>query len=404
MSESTETSEIEPASVATGGAADGNADADRRSLWRLAYTPGDWLALAGPRAVVVLQPASPQWSELIATIWEEVLAATTIDDLLGRMASFRLEGMPNFAAFFCSGPELRSLVRGRIQLIDDRSGRQIADGTGMHTWSETALAGIERIRVQLAPPKDERRLALPLVVGAAGVSSLIVDTAASRQVDLGADVSAGYASAASLDPGRPPGTPVKTTADTSLAIDPQTESVSSAPESSSAREESSAQEVPAAGSSPEQQTQETDVFDESQDGRTLLAPSLPGAPQLPPPMPPTRVVAAVLTPSSGGRVEVDRPILVGRSPSASRVSGHQLPRLMTVPSPSHDISRTHLQILPGDGQVLVTDMNSTNGTILIKPDGQQVTLEPSTPFGVDFGSVIDLGDGVTIDVGAPGSG
>ncbi len=397
MTDSTETSEVEPAAAGSPSGA-GRADADRGSLWRLGYTPGDWLALAGPRAVVVLQPASPQWSELIATIWEEVLAARTIDDLLGRMASFRLEQMPNFAAFFSSGSEVRSLVRGRIQLIDDASGRQIADGTGMHTWSETALAGIERIRVQLAPAEDERRLALPLVVGAAGVSSLIVDTASSRQVDLGADVSAGYDPSTPLDPGRPPGTPVRTTADNSLAIDPQPKSGAAAQGVPAPRE------ATVTGSSSEQQTQETDVFDESEDGRTLLAPSLPGAPQLPPPMPPTRVVAAVLTPSSGGRVEVDRPVLVGRSPSASRVSGDQLPRLMTVPSPSHDISRTHLQILPGDGQVLVTDMNSTNGTILIKPDGQQVTLEPSTPFGVDFGSVIDLGDGVTIDVRAPGSG
>ena len=76
----------------------------------------------------------------------------------------------------------------------------------------------------------------------------------------------------------------------------------------------------------------------------------------------------------------------------------QLPRLLTVPSPSHDISRTHVQIAPENGRLVVTDLNSTNGTILVLPDGRRADLRPGVGVPVDFGSVIDLGDGVTIAV------
>ncbi len=392
-----------------------------RSRWRLTYVPGDWLALAGPNAAVVLQPASPQWSELVATIWQDVLAATSIDDLLERMASFRLEGMPNFAAFFWAEGALHSLVRGGVQLLDPADGTVIADGARIRTWTESALDGIERIEVRVAPPSDQRRLELPLVVGVAGISSVIVDVRPERQVELGGVVDGSAAAAPgddaaggaaeSSDPVEivPVADPADGTAAvsgdvdgpaTELLIDPFAEAAASAePEAPAGTAPEAAPE--AADPAQDDVDESEDDFDESEDGRTLLAPSLPGAPQMRSTAPASRVVVAFLTPSSGGRVGVDRPILVGRSPSASRVAGDQLPRLLTVPSPSHDISRTHLQVLPGDDSVVLTDMNSTNGTVLITPDGRQLTLEPSTPVAVDFGSVIDLGDGVTIRVDAP---
>ena len=42
---------------------------------------------------------------------------------------------------------------------------------------------------------------------------------------------------------------------------------------------------------------------------------------------------------------------------------------MTVPSPGHDISRTHLEVAPEGWSVVVTDLHSTNGTILVRPGG-----------------------------------
>jgi hypothetical protein len=112
-------------------------------------------------------------------------------------------------------------------------------------------------------------------------------------------------------------------------------------------------------------------------------------------------VLAVLRASNGTSAEVDRTVLIGRAPSSDR-SSSQTPRLMTVPSPNHDISRTHLEVSPDDWQVVVTDLNSTNGTILVPPgagDGQQ--LAPGERIPVQVGSVMELGDGVSVLIDFP---
>ena len=112
-------------------------------------------------------------------------------------------------------------------------------------------------------------------------------------------------------------------------------------------------------------------------------------------------VLAVLRASNGSSAEVDRPVLIGRAPSGDR-SRSRTPRLMTVPSPNHDISRTHLEVVPDEWQIVVTDLNSTNGTILVPPgggDGQQ--LAPGEPVPVPVGTVMELGDGVSVLIDFP---
>jgi pSer/pThr/pTyr-binding forkhead associated (FHA) protein len=112
-------------------------------------------------------------------------------------------------------------------------------------------------------------------------------------------------------------------------------------------------------------------------------------------------VLAVLRASDGSTAELDRPVLIGRAPSGDR-SDSRAPRLMTVPSPNHDISRTHLEVAAEDWQIVVTDLNSTNGTVLVRPgavDRQQLT--PREPVTVQLGSVIELGDGVSVLIDFP---
>ncbi len=38
---------------------------------------------------------------------------------------------------------------------------------------------------------------------------------------------------------------------------------------------------------------------------------------------------------------------------------------MRVPSPGQDISRTHVKVAPGQWGIEVTDMHSTNGTVVL---------------------------------------
>jgi hypothetical protein len=125
----------------------------------------------------------------------------------------------------------------------------------------------------------------------------------------------------------------------------------------------------------------------------------PIAPQGPRLMP--RPVLAILRASDGSTATVDRAVLVGRAPSAQRSSA-RAPRLMTVPSPGHDISRTHVEIAPDGWQIAVTDLDSTNGTVLVRPEGvDRQPMAPGETVVVQLGTVVELGDGISILIDFP---
>ena len=130
--------------------------------------------------------------------------------------------------------------------------------------------------------------------------------------------------------------------------------------------------------------------------RICGSPIAPQGPQLLP-----RPVMAVLRASDGTTAEVDRAVLVGRAPSAQRSSA-RAPRLMIVPSPGHDISRTHLEVAPEGWTVTVTDLHSTNGTILVRPGGvDRQPLLAGEAVPVELGSVVELGDGISVLIDFP---
>ncbi|HEY3017078.1 MAG TPA: FHA domain-containing protein [Nocardioides sp.] len=131
----------------------------------------------------------------------------------------------------------------------------------------------------------------------------------------------------------------------------------------------------------------------------------PGIPGQPPAPSVTARPVARLTFSNGDVIDVDRAILVGRAPEARRFSSTDQPRLVTVPSPNQEISSTHLEIRPGSGvdhgTAIVTDMGSTNGTVLVQPGLAPEDLQPGIPVQLIPGAIVDLGDGVTISVTNP---
>lgn len=122
--------------------------------------------------------------------------------------------------------------------------------------------------------------------------------------------------------------------------------------------------------------------------------AVPGPFPAPAPAPlPARLVL-----STGLVVALDRAVLLGRAPQVARVTNRELPRLVTVPSPNQDISRTHAEVRVEGEHVVVTDLDSTNGVHVSRPGEGVRRLHPGEPSVVGTDEVVDLGDGVTFTV------
>ncbi len=100
--------------------------------------------------------------------------------------------------------------------------------------------------------------------------------------------------------------------------------------------------------------------------------------------------------SSGEVLMLDAPAILGRAPKTGRVAGPDVPRAVTVPSPTREVSGTHLAIRLEEWHVLVADLGSSNGTILRRPGQPPQRLHPREPALVFSGDVVDLGDGATV--------
>lgn len=122
------------------------------------------------------------------------------------------------------------------------------------------------------------------------------------------------------------------------------------------------------------------------------------SPSQAPPAPPERPGIVLVVAPSGAREPVTQPILVGRSPSFSQVSGKQMPKLLTIGTADQDISRNHAQFALEGDTLVVTDLHSRNGTVIQLPNKPAQKLRGGEPTAVIAGTVIDFGGGVTITV------
>lgn len=107
-------------------------------------------------------------------------------------------------------------------------------------------------------------------------------------------------------------------------------------------------------------------------------------------------VAGRIILSNGDEALLDRTIIIGRRPRASRVSGAEVPQLLAVPSPQQDISRSHVEIRIEGTHVLAQDLNTTNGTILRRTGDDPLRLHPGEATMLSNEDVLDLGEGITI--------
>lgn len=114
--------------------------------------------------------------------------------------------------------------------------------------------------------------------------------------------------------------------------------------------------------------------------------------------PPPLATFAVRLPS-GDRAALDVPVLIGRRPVPQRVGDGAEPRLIAVASPTQEVSSTHVRIEQSGDAVVVTDLRSTNGTVVTGPAGAR-RLRPGESVVVLAGARVEIGDGNIIEITA----
>lgn len=315
------------------------------------YRPGAWFGIFGERATVLLPPGEKRRA---AEVWSSVDDGAAFEEVLDVIVSSGLRDLPSVALVGTDGDRTRVVLRGEVRGSFTTGSETVElDGASDAIWVERSLDGVSSL-------------------------SLVVEGGAGP--DPGDPVITGglVRVAAVSQPPVPP-------AGAEPPVDDEPEPEASAPW---------AVPAPAVPSGIDH------------DGATMAGgwePEVdrPGIPGQPPAPAVTRAVARLVF-SSGEDLEVDRPVLVGRAPEARRFAAGDQPRLVAVPSPQQEISSTHLEIRPGTGAdhgtAVVTDLGSTNGTVLVQPGLPPEDLQPGIAVQLIPGAIIDLGDGVTIQV------
>lgn len=106
-----------------------------------------------------------------------------------------------------------------------------------------------------------------------------------------------------------------------------------------------------------------------------------------------RPALGILRLSTGDIVPLDRGVVMGRNPRIDdRDPG--APHIVKLPSPTNDISRSHVEVSLDEWHVVVADLNSTNGTTVTPPGQQPVRLRPHEPIPIEPNTEVNLADEV----------
>ncbi|GAA4709667.1 FHA domain-containing protein [Nocardioides conyzicola] len=284
----------------------------------------------------------PTEKDRVAPLWSLVDDGAGFDETLDALISAGLRELPGFVLVSEEDDETRVVIRGAAQVhlaAGDDVVHVVGDDTT--TWVERSVPGVTRVRIEVADDVPEP--------GAEGALDGLLDGGLVRLAAAEHPPTADEADEVVVPP----------PADhDGLTRAPQTVPV----------------DVPA-------------------------PPGIPG--QEPAPPVTARPVARLVLPD-GETVDVDRSVLVGRAPEASRIVTDGAPRLVAVASPHQEVSSTHLEVRPGSGAdhglAVATDLGSTNGSVVVQPGLPPEELRPGVTVQLVPGALVDLGDGVTIEV------
>jgi len=403
------------------------------------YRSGEWYAVVGPHTLLLLPPDQRARA---ARLWELADEGADLEELLDALLAGGLRSLPGFAlAGVVEDGDTRVLLRGPVRAeLHGADGVLSLDGTEAASFLDRRVPRVRRVTLSAGEANGPDLVLTDGLVRAARVDHPPYVAQAPAPPPPAPPVSA---------PEPPPAPPVPTTP-------PPTTPPPSAPPPRP--------EPPAMPSAPPPPPPPADVPFGGQDTGPIGAaeaeaptamdlPAVSDFPPVPPPPmggpspvpgtpPPGAPVGwgagdreagfhrrhgdhgdppepsepessgaaadepvARLVISDGTVVDVDRPVLIGRAPAARRAVAGEDARLVTLPSPHQEISATHLEVSPGTGadtgSAVVTDLGSTNGSVLARPGLPPEALQPGVAALIVPGSLIDLGDGVTIQVTTP---
>ncbi|MFW6774636.1 FHA domain-containing protein [Nocardioides sp. CPCC 205120] len=372
--------------------------------------PAHFLHLAGDHLGVVCDAGvaivdRTVGAEAATVLWEVLNEGPDLGVFLAALGSVSrrtLLDLPPFAIALWSGPStdrrthLAARGTGFVASASGDTDHAVA-GTGAATWSERTVDGAQRIAVRATPPGDAGDAtpaapppALPIVSGVAAARRL--HSPGWGRSGAGTDPAQALLDARARHPAPRPGG-VARPSDASATLH---------------------RPLPPLPAPPEEGIGTTRLGSRGGPVRSGGTSSGPGA--LPSvacgqghPNPPHRTTCRVcgvtvtrdvrpvvapargrMTVSTGEVVEIDAPVVVGRSPRADLLPGPAAARLVAVPE-GH-VSATHVEVRPDGWQVVALDKRSTNGTFLRRPDREPLRLRDE-PVVLASGDVLDLGHG-----------
>ena len=102
------------------------------------------------------------------------------------------------------------------------------------------------------------------------------------------------------------------------------------------------------------------------------------------------VAPGVLVFADGQSEVLDGPMVIGRQPRETGMTGQVAPRLVSVPSPEKLLSRSHIAVRVEGWSVTVTDLGTGNGTEVTLPGEGPQRLRGGQPCLIVPGTVVEL--------------
>jgi hypothetical protein len=400
--------------------------------------PGAWLAAVDDAQVLMVHTDAARATRLHGALGD---GAGAVLDIL---TADGLRSVPPFALAMwervegADGRSLRVIVRGEVTVtVVTESGETTVSGAGVASWTERLHTDAIAFRVSTGTSAEPGLLSLASgVVFAGGVISAEMSPAPDEhaavadehEIDSVADVDdatvvvprtrrstrtdpervdavarAGTSEPAPETPATdsephielPPFMSDSNPRRTPAHVDAATPSVEAGAPAPSAAPPTAPSELPASQRAAEPG---------DHDGLTVMSDDIRALRERPRP---SRVSEATIVPAqrayhlvlpSGTYEPITQPVLVGRSPTVTQVSGGRVPKLVTVGAGDQDISRNHVQFsLEGD-TVIVTDLHSRNGTLLTFPGAAPLKLRAGEPTAAIAGTSVDLGGGIVLEI------